>query len=163
MLLWILYWAYHHSFSYAWVAFKTAGHCHFPRLFRPNCNELLDLGLLVRHPGAAPVTDAGVEDDLQNSHCGTLMDYEVVVRRECGAATSKFFYDYWISRIRTGPNLDPLGMPAPGVFTCNDNQLVKLMVGVNQNTNYQLFVKRLQERHPVPAGQERYGFRYNYA
>lgn len=102
VLLRLPYWAYHNSWSYSWVAFKTAGHCHFPRVFWVNCNELLDLGLLVRHPRGGAVADIGVIDDLQNSHCGTLMDYEVVVRKQCGAATSKFFYNYWISLIRTG-------------------------------------------------------------
>lgn len=107
------YWAYHNSWAYSWVAFKTASQCHFPRFIKPNCNELLDLGLLVRHPAPGPIVDAGIIDDLANSQCRTLMDYEVVVRKHCGAATSKFHYNYWVSRIRVGQAPPAGGGAAP--------------------------------------------------
>ena len=100
---------YSHGWGTAYLFIKTAGHCHFPRLFKPDCNEPLDLGLLVRHPAAGPVTDAGIEDSLENSNCRSLHNYELVYRRKCGGPTSKFHYNYWISRIRVGAPPVPNG------------------------------------------------------
>lgn len=121
-------------------------------LFKPDCNQLLDLGLLVRHLPGAAVADVTVEDDLKNSHCHTLMDYEVVVRRSCGAATSKFHYNYWISRLRVGANLVPQGLAAGGPIH-NNYQDVRIPIGAHNVAGYENFVSQLKDRHSHPNNE----------
>jgi hypothetical protein len=100
---------YQFGWASAYLSLQTASHCHFPRLVKPDCNEPLDLGLLVRHPNAGPVTDAGIQDRLENSNCRSLHNYELIYRNKCGGPTSKLHYNHWVSRIRVGAPPVPNG------------------------------------------------------
>ena len=135
-------------------------------LFKPNCNKLLDLGLLVRHPAAGNIADAGIVDDLSHSHCRSLMRYEVYIRRSCGAPTSKFHYNWHISRIRVGPNaaLNPYGVGGAGPFAFMHagHSLIRVRWGANAHTDAQEFLDNLEDPHPVPPAEANYSPRFAY-